>query len=196
MQPFLKPGERLLVSPVAAAAVRRCQIIAFDNGTSNLTAHRVIRIESRAGEPVFITRGDNPRSYVRAVRADQIQGRVAGKIQNGRPVYFSRRQERWGYIYSRLYWQLRIKANWLLWAGFNLVYPFLQKKYVLLDHNEESFVIKGIVLSRAVGECRVAGGTVDYCFNDHLMSWWRRSLRSRLHRLAAGKGLICRNSIP
>lgn len=196
MRPWLGPGDGLLVLPVAAGSVKRYQIIAFCNGSSSdLTAHRVMRIKHRDGERIFVTRGDNPLSAVSMVHASQVQGLVVGKMENGRKIFFGRMTELTGYMRSNLYWRFKISFNWLIWIGLNFMYPFLTKKYVLLDSNDGLIIIKATVLGRTIGECRINERAAEYFCHRHLNPYWKNALQSRLRMMTLKIRLACKNTI-
>ena len=59
MHPFIRSGQRLVVEPVDARALRRGDVV-LARLERGLTAHRVVGIETSGGEVVSITtRGDN-----------------------------------------------------------------------------------------------------------------------------------------
>ncbi len=59
MHPFIRSGERLVVEPVDPRALRRGDVV-LARLERGLTAHRIVRIDTRDGEVVSITtRGDN-----------------------------------------------------------------------------------------------------------------------------------------
>ncbi len=62
MLPTLRNGMRLLIEKIPPEDVRPCDIIIYKRG-DGVVAHRVIKIITRAGGPVFITKGDN-HAYV------------------------------------------------------------------------------------------------------------------------------------
>ena len=91
MGPTILDGETITVEPAVAPSIRRGDIILFRTRTG-VIAHRVVRIERRAGTRVrFIVRGDAMAVFDPPVEADCILGRVVSVERNRRAVSLSSR---------------------------------------------------------------------------------------------------------
>jgi phage repressor protein C with HTH and peptisase S24 domain len=77
MCPTIRPGDTLVVEPVALAAIRRGDVVLYEIG-GHLRAHRVVGIwRTGADEPSLLLRGDNHASCDRPLPAGAVLGRVA-----------------------------------------------------------------------------------------------------------------------
>jgi hypothetical protein len=83
MHPTIRDGEAITVQPVQPAAVKRGDIVLYrcDRG---VVAHRVVRIEKRAGDnPLYVLRGDGPGAVDEPVEPAQVLGRVVSVERAG-----------------------------------------------------------------------------------------------------------------
>lgn len=83
MEPFAPAGSRVLVTSIAAHAVRRGDLILHE-GAGRLICHRVIRRRSRNARVVLLTRGDAWRHSGAWISDRQVLGRVIAVERNGR----------------------------------------------------------------------------------------------------------------
>ena len=79
MDPAIRSGDYLLVEPIAAAMVRRGDIV-LSLTERGLTAHRVVAI----GPSTFTTRGDNAPAPDAPFTTEQLLGRVKAIEHDGR----------------------------------------------------------------------------------------------------------------
>jgi hypothetical protein len=84
MLPAIQEGDRVLVAH-GFTDVRQGDVVVFRRG-GRLVAHRVLRIDRRQPEPVFITKGDNIRRLDPPVNGSEIVGRVLMVERGGRQM--------------------------------------------------------------------------------------------------------------
>jgi signal peptidase I len=83
MHPAIRGDEAILVEPVSPTHLKKGDIALYLSGRG-ITAHRVVRIESRDEQaPVFLTRGDAPGSAYEPVEQEQILGKVVSVERDG-----------------------------------------------------------------------------------------------------------------
>ena len=75
MEPMMPTGSLIVVKKVPASTVRVGDVITFQQpGGTDLLTHRVVKIESRGGQPVYTTKGDANDS------ADPFPLRLPGEV--------------------------------------------------------------------------------------------------------------------
>lgn len=80
MRPTFQVGDVAVVLKVRPENIREGEVICFRQGPLP-TLHRAIRIEDRSGRRLFFTKGDaNPRPDPQPVGAEQVGGKVVGRI--------------------------------------------------------------------------------------------------------------------
>jgi len=103
MVPTIRGGEAILVEPVAPAELRQGDIALY-RAKRGLTAHRVVRVETRREPVAFAIRGDAAGSADEWVEQGQIMGRVIAVEQNRRRILLDARRAKW----SRSAWSCRL----------------------------------------------------------------------------------------
>ena len=84
MAPFVKDGDTLEVKYVDPQTIKRGDVI-FYHSDHRLIAHRVIKIISKNGTPIFSTQADNGCG-IEMVQGSQVLGRVMGRERKGRNI--------------------------------------------------------------------------------------------------------------
>ena len=83
MRPFLFDGETVVVTPVAVdCPLKKCDIILAETSTGQVMMHRIRKI-SPAG---IRMKGDGNLYQSELVRPEDVMGRVAGVVRNGKTV--------------------------------------------------------------------------------------------------------------
>ncbi len=82
MLPSLFPDARLEVSAAHADRIRKGDVVCYPVDERNMTVHRVVGVERREGEIVFLTRGD-AQLYAEEIPASAIAYRVERVEQRG-----------------------------------------------------------------------------------------------------------------
>jgi signal peptidase I len=86
MHPTIRGGEAIIVEPVSPPDLENGDI-ALHHSRRGVTAHRVVRIESRGEQAsVFLTRGDASDICDEPVDASKILGKVVSVERNGRTI--------------------------------------------------------------------------------------------------------------
>ncbi|MBN2432553.1 MAG: S24/S26 family peptidase [Acidobacteria bacterium] len=88
MRPAVRSGDRVTIEPVAAAAVRRGDILLIRDETGHLKLHRLVRIRRR-DDRAYLTRGDALLTPDLPVAAASVLGRV-GLIERGKAGGYTR----------------------------------------------------------------------------------------------------------
>ena len=96
MQPTIEDGEVITVAPVTPMAVKRGDILLYQNELG-VFAHRVVRItgSGRREDVVFLLRGDASVSSDDPVRPAQVLGRVLTVQRAGRRIDLTSRRAKW-----------------------------------------------------------------------------------------------------
>jgi hypothetical protein len=92
MHPTIKDGEVITVEPALPDKIKRGDIVLY-RFRQGVIAHRVVRIEKRAGDDRrFILRGDSSAMCDAPVEAEKILGRVVSVERGGRDVDLASRK--------------------------------------------------------------------------------------------------------
>jgi len=96
MQPTIEDGEVITVAPVTPMAVKRGDILLYQNELG-VFAHRVVRItgSGRREDVVYLLRGDASVSSDDPVRPAQVLGRVLTVQRAGRRIDLTSRRAKW-----------------------------------------------------------------------------------------------------
>jgi len=96
MQPTIEDGEVITVAPVTPRAVKRGDILLYQNELG-VFAHRVVRItgSGRREDVVYLLRGDASVSSDDPVRPAQVLGRVLTVQRAGRRIDLTSRRAQW-----------------------------------------------------------------------------------------------------
>ncbi len=96
MQPTIEDGEVITVAPVTPMAVKRGDILLYQNELG-VFAHRVVRItgSGRREDVVYLLRGDASVSSDDPVRPAQVLGRVLTVQRAGRRIDLTSRRAQW-----------------------------------------------------------------------------------------------------
>ncbi len=80
MWPEFNAGDMILVQETDPAALREGDVICyFADGPENAVTHRIVEIQDREGQRVFVTRGDaNNTEDTIVVTSDMVQGKYMG----------------------------------------------------------------------------------------------------------------------
>jgi len=104
MFPTLRPGDRVLVSPIKENELSAPGDILIINEDDNLVLHRLIEIRRyKESNKVFITRGDCMSESDSPVRGDQIVGIAHSFIRNDKRRFLrSRIPAKHGYKFNKM----------------------------------------------------------------------------------------------
>ena len=117
MSPFIKDGDVITVSDIAAHAIRLGDVVAFVNPCNErLAVHRVVGFKKEAR----LIKGDNSREPDGWIPCVQILGRVTGVERRGQRVRF-------GLGFERIVIAHLSRGNWLapLLVSFRHIYQYL-----------------------------------------------------------------------
>ncbi len=91
MYPCLKPGDIITIRRVKSDALKVGEIIVFET-EKKWIAHRIIKINSQAGNRIFITRGDSCMKQDVPVSEINIMGKVIFYSRNGEKKTYNKRR--------------------------------------------------------------------------------------------------------
>lgn len=79
MEPALRPGDVVITRETPTSEISAGDIIRFRIGGSYVL-HRVLRVETAEGRPVFVTKGDANNTVDPAVLESQVEGKVVAVV--------------------------------------------------------------------------------------------------------------------
>ncbi len=107
MQPFIRNGDRVVVSGIADFPTRRGDVVAYRHGKNGLRMHRVL---GRDTEGHWLIRGDASSGKVEIVPADDILGLVVSVTRDGKTC------RAWSRRMLGIAWHFSIGHFWpLMW---------------------------------------------------------------------------------
>jgi signal peptidase I len=183
MRPFFKPGDVLMIEPVSPEAVKRLQIIAFRrDGAEDPTVHRVIDIVRNAQGLSFTTKGDSVDSIDPSIGPGELEGKLVGKVVEGRVKRVTQAMDVGTYYGSRFYWAVRRMLRRPFYKLLDRAFPLLPLNFVLLT-SSSGFIIKAMIFKKVVAQRAVGRGGERFWCAPLLSSSRRRELEERLARV-------------
>lgn len=84
MRPLIRPERDVLeISARQTSPIRKYDVVLFKNG-GRFILHRVMRVYSEAGRPVYDMLGDHNTRMERGVRDEEILGTLTGLLRDGK----------------------------------------------------------------------------------------------------------------
>lgn len=81
MEPVLRPGDLIVVKPVAPMKVKVNDVITYKNSQNTMVTHRIVDLKDKEGEVFFETKGDaNNVKDEGDVQSDQLVGSLLFSI--------------------------------------------------------------------------------------------------------------------
>ncbi len=189
MFPTLQPGDKGIVQKCNACNILPGDIIVFKKN-NQLIAHRLIRIEAKARETLYICRGDQNGFEDKPVRENEIVGKLISFERNGRTTNINSLKMRmlgWKMINLPQWMYLRNKVTLRILAVFNALkkhFSTLRRNYHLVSEGAtkqiringflavlQGILPFGIILAvKLIVDLLSAGGPQN--INSDLLYWY------------------------